>query len=369
MKSAVSIITICLVLAFSLSSIFWCAKADSCPCDDAKYCQRISNPKQKPEVFAFLARCNQTVWKQFPWDKLTTLVLPGWNNTDLLCMAHKNNVRVLRMSDIPKANLTSKEDRRRWIKAEILIVRSLFLDGINVDFEDDVGPNSPERDGLTALVQESQAMFSAALPNSVVTIDVSWSPSGIDGRWYDYVTISKFVDSMFVMDYDEQSQIFRPNCTAWANSPFFDTISGMARYLELGIPSSKLILGVPWYAYDYTCLSLQGDSCFIEKVHFKNVSCSDAVGRQIAYSEIVNDFLPRAISGVKWDVEALSPYFNYQDVGTNTTHQVWFDDPFSIQYKFKMATAMQLRGVGMWTANFLDYGNATMVQSMWGLMP
>lgn len=47
-----------------------------------------------------------------------------------------------------------------------------------------------------------------------VTFDVAWSPDGIDGRWYDYQSLSEAVDFLFVMAYDEQSQIFDTQCTA-----------------------------------------------------------------------------------------------------------------------------------------------------------
>ena len=59
-----------------------------------------------------------------------------------------------------------------------------------------------------------------------MTFDVAWSPDCIDGRCYDVVTLSKSVDFLAVMTYDEMSQIFGPECTAYANSPFNMTKSG-----------------------------------------------------------------------------------------------------------------------------------------------
>lgn len=40
------------------------------------------------------------------------------------------------------------------------------------------------------------------------------------------------------------------------NSGIYKTTKGMQTYLNLGIPSSKLVLGVPWYGYSYPCLLL-----------------------------------------------------------------------------------------------------------------
>ena len=39
-------------------------------------------------------------------------------------------------------------------------------------------------------------------------------------------TLSKSVDFFAVMSYDEMSQIFGPECTAYANSPFQKTKTG-----------------------------------------------------------------------------------------------------------------------------------------------
>ena len=59
-----------------------------------------------------------------------------------------------------------------------------------------------------------------------VTVDVAWSPDCIDQRCYDYVALSANVDFLFVMSYDEQSQIYGPICKAGANSGFIQTYSG-----------------------------------------------------------------------------------------------------------------------------------------------
>jgi di-N-acetylchitobiase len=55
-----------------------------------------------------------------------------------------------------------------------------------------------------------------------------------------------------------QSQIWG-DCVALANSPYHRVHDGMKNFTNLGIPPSKLVLGVPWYGYDYQCLSSDGD--------------------------------------------------------------------------------------------------------------
>ena len=47
-------------------------------------------------------------------------------------------------------------------------------------------------------------------------------------------------------------------------------LSGVEMFLKLGIPAKQLVLGVPWYGYDYKCNSLSkvNHSFFITNVFF-----------------------------------------------------------------------------------------------------
>ena len=62
--------------------------------------------------------------------------------------------------------------------------------------------------------------------NFQVSFDVAWSPDCIDGRCYDAEALSKVVDFLVVMAYDEQSQIKTGECIAKANSPLNQTKYG-----------------------------------------------------------------------------------------------------------------------------------------------
>ena len=40
-------------------------------------------------------------------------------------------------------------------------------------------------------------------------------------------------------------------------------------------------------------------------------------------------------------------------------HQVWFDNPESLQWKYKLVKQYKLRGAGVWNSNCLDSSNST----------
>ena len=54
-------------------------------------------------------------------------------------------------------------------------------------------------------------------------------------------------------------------------------------------------------------------------------------------------------------------------------HQVWYDDPLSLILKYKYAAKMNLRGVGIWNVDAVDYGNSTYAKNqrkqMWTALP
>lgn len=79
-------------------------------------------------------------------------------------------------------------------------------------------------------------------------------------------------------------------------------------------------------------------------------------------------------TGPLYDNATASIYFNYKDSKHGHTHQVWMDAPETLLPKYDLANKFQLRGVGMWHADCLDYsGNASAevkqdTHDMWNAM-
>lgn len=351
---------VCTMLFFLLSlagSIFKLT-ASSCPCKTAALCKPISDTTRK-EIFVFSLRNRPSSWAKFDWRKITTVVTVGYVSQELMCLAHENGARIATIANFPLANLTNSNDRARWITDQLQVVTTNFYDGTNIDFEDVILQNQADRrDAYTELVRDTNAAFKKAHSSYQVTVDVAWSPTCIDLRCYDIRSLAAASDFLFVMAYDEQSQIFG-DCVAMANSDLNKTSQGLLEYMSLGVSPNQLVLGVPWYGYNYPCLSMsQNDVCALRHVPFRGVACSDAAGHQIDYRDIYPLLVNGSTSGRKWDTLALSPYFNYKDTSTGDMHQVRYDDPQSLGLKTKLAVHLGLRGMGTWNIDSLDYSNA-----------
>ncbi|XP_069795478.1 di-N-acetylchitobiase-like [Narcine bancroftii] len=337
-----------------------------CPCPNPALCRPLFGHSQR-EVFVFDVGGKD--WKHYDWSRMTTIATFGSYDPELLCHAHANEVRVVLKGDVPIRDVVDQINRTAWILDKVNLAKSQFMDGINLDLEEAVVYQSVEYFALTKLVKETTDIFHREIPGSQVTFDVAWSPDCIDGRCYDYVAIANSCDFLFVMSYDVQSQMW-DDCTAKANAPYYQTLSGVEAYIKLNIDSRKLVLGVPWYGYDYPCMQLfEAGRCTLRSVPFRGAPCSDAVGKQIPYKEIMQH-VNQSITGRIWDVDQKSPYYIYQL--NNTYHEVWYDDPQSIFMKTLISKKFNLRGVGVWNANLLDYSKGASTEKpteeMWNAL-
>ena len=246
-------------------------------------------------------------------------------------------------------------------------VRDQFADGINIDIEDPTQNGTNQSAWLTQLVQDTYLAFKMANKSYQVTFDVAWSPNCIDGRCYQYKDIASSTDFVVIMAYDERSQIFGP-CIASANSALPTTAAGIAGYMSLGIPADKLVLGQPWYGYDYPCLTLTDDFiCTIPKVPFRGVNCSDAAGTQRPYY-IIREMIRNSTAFVQWNATLEAPFFHYR-TKDGQQHQVWYDDTESLSLKYIYAAQQKMKGLAFWNVDQLDYSDTPrakfLTEEMW----
>ncbi|XP_072853985.2 di-N-acetylchitobiase [Pogona vitticeps] len=341
--------------------LHWGLGSGACPCQDPDLCAPISGARDF-EVFVF--DVGGKTWRYYDWSQITTVVIFGKYDPELLCYAHSKGSRIVLNGDISLKKITDPSVRAIWIRQKIDEAKEQYMDGINIDIEQRVKKRSAKYYALTALVKETTEAFHKEIPGSQVTFDVAWSPECIDHRCYNYSAIASSCDFLFVMSYDEQNQMWS-HCVAAANAPYKQTIAGYDNYIRMGINPKKLVMGVPWYGYDYTCLRLsEAHVCSLAKIPFP---CPKAPALQVPYRTIMNRE-NSSLSGILWNEEYKSPYLEYQD-SNGTFHQLWFDNPKSISLKAAYVKEHGLRGIGMWNADCLDYSGGSVSQeqteAMW----
>ena len=343
---AVTAVTVALLCFVHVSGSY-----ATCMCANATLCEPLKSPPVSPrELFVFTQ--SPTGYQHYNWTYITTIAafFPLETYPALLCEAHARGVRVVTKAGyFPVANLSSAADRDAWVSAQVARATAVGADGVNVDIEEPVAGVTAAGQ-LTAMVGALHDAMRARNPHAQVTFDVAWGPDDVDGRAYDYAGLAAATDALFVMGYDERSQVWGDGpCVAGANAGLGQTESGWKGYAQLGISATHLLAGMPWYGRVYPCLSLVNNVCTVREVPFRGCNCSDAVSSERGYSDIH----PPA-GALQWDAASASPFFNVGD-----TQQVWYDNPQSLVLKYAAARANGMRGVGMWTGDF------STSQAMW----
>lgn len=198
--------------------------------------------------------------------------------------------------------------------------------GLNIDIEQYEGPREP----LTSLVAELSAALKGFNPHLQLSFDLAIFPSG-QAEHYDHAALSQHLDFIFPMAYDEPwgSKV------AAANSPLAALRRGVAEYVGLGVPASKLVVGLPWYGWDWPCTTNATDApCDVVP------PCGRpwfGWATQVGYSNIQAK-LKASSATLRTDNVSITRYFDYT-VATGDAigrHQLWFDDPVTLAQKYRV---------------------------------
>lgn len=107
-------------------------------------------------------------------------------------------------------------------------------------------------------------------------------------------------------------------------------VEQVVSYAVTEISPSKIMLGIPNYAYNWTLPFEKGISKATTLSNTQAVELAGNVGSEIQFDEL-----------------AQSPFFNYFDY-TGAEHEVWFEDARSVNAKLLLADTYSLNGVSFW---------------------
>jgi hypothetical protein len=230
----------------------------------------------------------------------------------------------------------------RLARSLIQLLEAKNLDGINLDFE---GEGSGDQLGLDHLVNVVSAAVRATDPHWQVTMATYASSAGDPGGFYDIQGLAPSVDAFFVMAYD-MNNFSEPSPTASLSGPTgFTDLDAVTQYTA-AVPASKVILGVPFYGYDWpTTGPAMGDT-------------ATGSPTPLSYAQIASAGHP-----VYWDPATDTAWTSYQVDGQ--WHQTWFDNPTSMALKAQLASQYHLGGLGIWALG-MDGNDPAMMAALTG---
>ncbi len=285
----------------------------------------------------------------------------GWwsaQATALINAAHASGDRVVltvkAFSNTVIAAITgSAANRQNAVASIIAQVQSRGADGVNLDFE---GTDSSVAGNFTAFVAAVYSAMRANLPQQdYLTID-TYASAASGGTMYDIRSLSQSVDAFDVMAYDITSpSSAHAGPVAPLNGMTYADTNTVNSYLAL-VPTSKLILGVPYYGYKWSTASNQPQAATL------------AYGSADTYSGALADFACAQQLTQQWDPTFMSPWATWYSPIVNdpcggnhgSWRELYYENAQSLGAKYDLVNARQLRGIGIWALGY-DTGH----QELW----
>jgi hypothetical protein len=271
--------------------------------------------------------------------------------------AHAKGVRVVPTfqlfdsGSLPKltAFLGSTAAQDRFIAQALDLMARRSADGANFDFEPMPAAQTPAY--LAFLAKFNQAMDARFPGATLVNATSAGAPPAL------ITGLVPIVDQQFVMTYNYR----------WTGSTVTGAIAPldhasrnvkihMNRFMAYA-PKAKLILGVPWYGYDWPVTStIPNAAVQSNKTKFgavTSVTYASARSFLAAHPEVLRQY--DALEG--------SAFYTYWDAAHKTWRQVYFEDEKSAAAKYDYAITSGLAGVGVWTL-----GNDVGYREMWNAL-
>lgn len=222
--------------------------------------------------------------------------------------------------------LTHKLISTPWLRQKFIdniysLLHSHDYKGVVIDFEQ---VKAQDRANLNQFIKElSEKCHPAGMEVLMAVPPKEGDQVPAHSIAYDYQTLGKYLDRLFLMTYDWH----------WPGGPSgpiapIDKVRATLNYAVSVVPKSKLMIGIPQYAYDWTITG--------EKRSGKAYSSQHAIDLYTGYQ-----------SAVHYDEKAAAPWFRYVDK-VGVLHEVWFEDPRSLLVKFRLVREYGLAGMGCW---------------------
>lgn len=229
-----------------------------------------------------------------------------------------------------------------FIKNMKQFLKSQPIDGVNIDIEY-AGTYDPSlRDAYTQLIKNLSSQLKRFDPTLHLSIDV-FADSALKQRIWDIPALAPHLDHIVIMTYDffrsssPQSGPVAPMFGSEKNRWDVDIVKTLKPFLDL-VPSEKLVLGIPFYGYEWQTVSDQPGSNTYPKS-----------GGLATYKRVQKLLLEKKTTE-HWDNDALSPYITYMENGKTQT--IYYENSRSLSYKLDLVNETNMGGIAIWALGY-----------------
>jgi len=265
---------------------------------------------------------------------------PGFTNYKRLLTGSidhgKKPLIITFMPESQTALASSLSNSNQTIQTIKNILTESGASGVNIDYEP-LGDISPTlRSSFTSFIKDLRD----AIPNHQISISI-YASSAVRPRIWDLAALSDHTDYFVVMTYD---YTMPGNSSAGPNSPLrgsgdrfeHDIIKNIAQITKL-VPSKKVLLGIPFYGYEW------------ETIDGSKYSLVESKG-SVASLERVDKMIQDKTLELVWDRNTLTPYGISTESGK--TSQIYFENETSIKLKLEFVKSANLGGIAIWALGY-----------------
>ncbi len=217
------------------------------------------------------------------------------------------------------------------------------LKGINLDFEPTIPITSTLRQNFVQFVQHLKlALKNNQLTSIHLSVDI-YPTTANRYRLWDLTSLNQLVDYFILMTYDyhHQTNLAGPNAPLIGTGNHYpeNILKNLAETTKF-IPPQKILLGIPFYGWEWTTTSTQ--------------KYSPASNRVLASLQRITQLLHQHQQiKLQWDRNSLTPFIVYHQ--NNQIKQIYFDDIHSIQLKLQLVKEAKLAGIAIWALGYEGY--------------
>ena len=229
-------------------------------------------------------------------------------------------------SDLASTILNNQQIQTIFINNIISTLTAKNYSGVDIDFEY-LYPQ--DRAAYIQFLTNLKASLTPLNKSLSVAVAPKYrdNQEGILYEAHDYRAIGEIADRVIIMTYEWGYVYGEP----MAISPYRE-VDAVLSYAVTRIPSEKILMGMPNYAYDWKTPWRQGD-------------IANTITNQRALDIAIDNG-----ANIQFDSSAQAPYFTYIDRDGNN-RIVWFEDARSIDARLNLVTKYNLAGVSYWTIN------------------
>ncbi len=267
----------------------------------------------------------------------------NWLSSSAVTAAQNNGVKAdlcVTLFSSHSTFFSSSTARQNLIDTLISLVQARNANGVNIDFE---GVPSSEATAYNNFLVNLATQMHNQIPGSEVSVAlyaVDWN------NIFDVSLLDQYLDHMVIMGY---GYYYNGSAEAGPTAPLFDFGSSswnLSRtvnyYLKEGASRSKLVLGLPYYGYEWETASDQVP----ENTTSTGSSRTYTTVRDNASGNYSN-------SNKGWHSGSMSNYFVFKD-GSGNWRQCFTDLAKGLDERLDLILQRDLAGMGIWALGYDD---------------